>query len=118
RRIRWQPKLVPHWRAASGGPPAGPGSRRWFARNANGGDPEIRTDAIADQPTRCYPRRVGSGFVPQLVPALLVERLIKMPTDQQLRTYAQSLPKIYREILAAFPRIEPNRKTGYGLAFQ
>lgn len=41
-----------------------------------------------------------------------------MPTDEQLRTYAESLPAIYREILAAFPRIEPNRKQGYGLAFQ
>jgi hypothetical protein len=41
-----------------------------------------------------------------------------MPTDEQLRTYAQSVPAIYREILAAFPRIEPNRRQGYGLAFQ
>lgn len=41
-----------------------------------------------------------------------------MPTDEQLRAYAESLPPIYREILTAFPRIEPNRKQGYGLAFQ
>jgi hypothetical protein len=41
-----------------------------------------------------------------------------MATDEQLRAYAQSLPEIYREILAAFPRLEPNRKRGYGLAFQ
>jgi hypothetical protein len=41
-----------------------------------------------------------------------------MATDGQLRPYAQPLPPIYREILAAFPRIEPNRRQGYGLAFQ
>ena len=41
-----------------------------------------------------------------------------MPSDQELRAYAQTLPTIYREILAAFPRIEPGRKAGYGLAFQ
>lgn len=41
-----------------------------------------------------------------------------MLTDEQLRAYARGLPPIYREILAAFPRIEPNRKAGYGLAFQ
>ncbi len=41
-----------------------------------------------------------------------------MATDEQLRQYAESLPAIYQEILAAFPRIEPNRRQGYGLAFQ
>ena len=41
-----------------------------------------------------------------------------MAIDQELREYAESLPPIYREILAAFPRIEPNRKAGYGLGFQ
>jgi hypothetical protein len=41
-----------------------------------------------------------------------------MLTDEQLRKYSESLPAIYREILAAFPRIEPYRKRGYGLAFQ
>src|SRR5947208_2017910 len=41
-----------------------------------------------------------------------------MPTDEQLRTYAESLPPIYRTILSAFPQIEPTRKQGYGLAFQ
>ena len=41
-----------------------------------------------------------------------------MPTDEELRAYVEGLPRIYREILAAFPRIEPNRKLGYGLAFQ
>lgn len=32
--------------------------------------------------------------------------------------YAARLPEIYRAILAAFPKIEPGRKSGYGLAFQ
>src|SRR5438876_2736851 len=41
-----------------------------------------------------------------------------MPSDQELRAYAEKLPDIYREILIAFPRIEPGRKVGYGLAFQ
>ena len=41
-----------------------------------------------------------------------------MATDEQLKNYAESLPSIYREILTAFPRTEPNRKQGYGLAFQ
>lgn len=41
-----------------------------------------------------------------------------MATDEQLRTYVEALPRIYREILAAFPRFEPNRKQGFGLAFQ
>ena|SRR5215469_6327556 len=38
-----------------------------------------------------------------------------MPVSVQ---YAKSLPKIYREILAAFPQFEPTRKAGYGLSFQ
>lgn len=41
-----------------------------------------------------------------------------MPQDAELHAYAQSLPDIYREILAAFPRIEPGRQARYGLAFQ
>ncbi|HUY34084.1 MAG TPA: hypothetical protein VMV69_15150 [Pirellulales bacterium] len=41
-----------------------------------------------------------------------------MPTEQDIRAYARSLPRIYQEILSAFPNIEPNRKAGYGLAFQ
>ena len=41
-----------------------------------------------------------------------------MITDAQLQAYAKELPDIYREILAAFPRIEPTRSQGYGLAFQ
>lgn len=41
-----------------------------------------------------------------------------MATAQQIDAYVASLPDIYREILAAFPRIEPNRKPRYGLAYQ
>jgi hypothetical protein len=41
-----------------------------------------------------------------------------MATEEELTHYAESLPSIYREILAAFPRLEPGRKQGYGLAFQ
>ncbi len=41
-----------------------------------------------------------------------------MPTDAQMAAYAKSLPPIYRDILTAFPAIEPHRKAGYGLAFQ
>lgn len=32
--------------------------------------------------------------------------------------YLRGLPEIYREILSAFPKLEPDRKAGYGLAFQ
>ena len=41
-----------------------------------------------------------------------------MPTREQLEHYAEQLSPIYREIMAAFPRIEPTRKRGYGLAIQ
>ncbi len=41
-----------------------------------------------------------------------------MASEQQLREYAESLHPIYREILTAFSRLEPNRKRGFGLAFQ
>ena len=41
-----------------------------------------------------------------------------MATDTELREYAEKLPDIYREILAAFPRFMPTRKAGFGLAFQ
>lgn len=41
-----------------------------------------------------------------------------MPTDAELKAYAVKLPAIYRDILAAFPEVEPGRKAGYGLAFQ
>jgi len=37
---------------------------------------------------------------------------------REYREYAETLPEIYREVLAAFARIEPNRKAGYGLALQ
>jgi len=32
--------------------------------------------------------------------------------------YVRSLPAIYRDILAAFPKFDPTRKVGYGLSFQ
>lgn len=32
--------------------------------------------------------------------------------------YVEKLPPIYRDILAAFPAMEPTRKAGYGLAYQ
>ena len=41
-----------------------------------------------------------------------------MPTDAELKQYADQLPPIYRNILAAFPEVEPRRHAGYGLAFQ
>ena len=41
-----------------------------------------------------------------------------MPSDAEINAYAETLPAIYREILAAFPEIEPGRKAGYGRAFQ
>lgn len=41
-----------------------------------------------------------------------------MPSDAEMAAYAQQLPSIYRDVLAAFPEIEPRRKAGYGLAFQ
>ena len=41
-----------------------------------------------------------------------------MPSDAQMAAYAAGLPAIYRDIVTAFPAIEPRRKAGYGLAFQ
>ena len=41
-----------------------------------------------------------------------------MTNQSEINSYAKALPDIYREILAAFPAIEPGRKAGYGLAFQ
>jgi hypothetical protein len=41
-----------------------------------------------------------------------------MATDEELHKYVRGLPEIYQEILAAFPRIEPTRMAGYGLALQ
>lgn len=32
--------------------------------------------------------------------------------------YVKSLPPIYRDILAAFPRFDSTRKVGYGLSYQ
>ena len=32
--------------------------------------------------------------------------------------YLNSLPEIYRDILAAFPQFNPTRKVGYGLSYQ
>lgn len=32
--------------------------------------------------------------------------------------YVETLPAIYRDILAAFPAVDPSRKAGFGLAFQ
>ncbi len=43
---------------------------------------------------------------------------VAMPSDAELAAYAKNLPPIYRDILAAFPEVEPGRKAGYGLAFQ
>jgi hypothetical protein len=40
-----------------------------------------------------------------------------MPSDTEMSAYAKNLPDIYRDIMAAFPEIEPHRKAGYGLAF-
>ena len=37
------------------------------------------------------------------------------PTDEQIRAYADKLPGIYREVLAAFPSEAPNRRLGDGL---
>ncbi|HEX7448824.1 MAG TPA: hypothetical protein VF306_14825 [Pirellulales bacterium] len=41
-----------------------------------------------------------------------------MATAEKWAAYAAILPDIYREILAAFPRIEPNRRPRSGLAYQ
>jgi len=42
----------------------------------------------------------------------------KMPSATELGAYVKKLPPIYRDILKAFPEIEPGRKAGQGLAFQ
>lgn len=41
-----------------------------------------------------------------------------MPSETEMTAYAKRLPAIYRDVLAAFPDVEPTRKSGYGLAFQ
>jgi hypothetical protein len=38
-----------------------------------------------------------------------------MPTDDQLREYIEQLPPIYRDILTAYPAINPERKVGGSL---
>ncbi len=38
------------------------------------------------------------------------------PPSPKLKEYAESLPKIYRDIMSAFPAVEPDRHPGYGLA--
>jgi hypothetical protein len=40
-----------------------------------------------------------------------------MPSDAEMIAYAKSLPPIYRDLMAAFPGIEPGRRAGDGLAF-
>jgi hypothetical protein len=35
-----------------------------------------------------------------------------------MKEYARNLPPVYRDIMAAFPAIEPGRKERYSLAFQ
>ncbi len=37
---------------------------------------------------------------------------------QVSKEYVDSLPLVYRDILTAFPEIEPARKPGWGLAYQ
>jgi hypothetical protein len=41
-----------------------------------------------------------------------------MPTAEQLKTYAEKLPAVYREILAAFPEAVPNRQSEEGLSIE
>jgi hypothetical protein len=41
-----------------------------------------------------------------------------MPSAAEMTAYAKKLPPIYKDIMAAFPAVEPGRKAGYGLAFQ
>jgi hypothetical protein len=43
---------------------------------------------------------------------------VTMPSDAEMAAFAKALPPVYRDIMAAFPAIEPGRKAGYGLAFQ
>lgn len=39
-----------------------------------------------------------------------------MPTPEQIREYVNQLPPIYRDILAAFPEIAPDRSAGDGFS--
>jgi hypothetical protein len=43
---------------------------------------------------------------------------MKMPSADEMTTFAKSLPPIYRDVMAAYPAVEPERKAGYGLAYQ
>lgn len=38
-----------------------------------------------------------------------------MPTDEQLRKYLEQVPQIYHDILSAYPKLSPERKTGGGV---
>lgn len=38
--------------------------------------------------------------------------------DDPLGSYVQSIPEVYRDILKAYPEVEPGRRPGYGLAVQ
>lgn len=38
-----------------------------------------------------------------------------VPTDEQLREYAEKLPAIYKAILSAYPAVAPGRREGDGL---
>lgn len=40
------------------------------------------------------------------------------PTDEQLKAYAERLPEIYKQVLAAFPDQSPDRRAGDGLAYE
>ena len=38
-----------------------------------------------------------------------------MPSDEQIKEYADKLPEIYRDVLSAFPGENPTRRDGDGL---
>jgi hypothetical protein len=52
------------------------------------------------------------GLVP---PPHTAEEGLAVPVTHE---YLESLPAIYRDILAAFPRFDATRKRGYGLSYQ
>src|SRR6266571_1891642 len=43
------------------------------------------------------------------------EEVVSVPITHE---YVESLPAIYRDILAAFPQFDATRKIGYGLSYQ
>src|SRR5262245_35727394 len=45
-------------------------------------------------------------------------RMRIMASENDLKEYAAALDPLYKDILAAFPRIAPYRKKGFGLALQ